>query len=95
MIMHFNLSEPGAEELFDPEGVDLLDINSARAHAVNIARDLMAEEVRERGLLCRGWNLNVTDYAGAVLFVFGFDEALVRDTGCNDPCHSVAIGSAY
>jgi hypothetical protein len=81
MLMHFNLLEPGADELVDAEGVDLPDVEAAWKFSLRTARDIMGEELKERGGQCKGWSISVTDQAGTILLVFSFDEALAPGVG--------------
>src|SRR5262245_54931305 len=67
---HFNLRD-GAAGVTDPEGTILGDEPSARAHALDVARELMHQAETKR----RHWYLEVCDQRGQRLFDVPFSLA--------------------
>ncbi len=59
----------------DEEGLELPDLDSARAYAIDGIRSLASEEVRA-GRLDLAGRVEIADEAGTVLEVVGFPEAV-------------------
>ena len=72
-MYYFNLRN--AELIEDTDGTELADDKAARAHAMNVVRELM---FRSDGILERDWSdwsMAVHDQAGKELFSFPFSAA--------------------
>lgn len=75
---YFQLNECG-KVLSDPEGVEMRDLDEARARAVIEARTIMCAEVAE-GRLCLSCSIEVRDAGGLAVLDVPFREA-VRVSG--------------
>ena len=62
-------------ECNDHEGVELPSLEAVRSHAIDSARGIMAENVRQ-GEICLGHRIEVVDDAGAPVLTLRFEEAL-------------------
>jgi hypothetical protein len=62
-------------DVMDDEGVDLPDLDAARANAVKEAREIMAETVAE-GRINFSHRIDIADESGAVLAAVTFAEAV-------------------
>src|SRR6476469_4157550 len=76
MHCYFNLVS-SHKTILDGEGIEVADINEARA----FAREAVAEMVQDGVADCRdralaGWEIETRDASGAVLFTIGFDALL-------------------
>jgi hypothetical protein len=58
----------------DVDGLELPDLNSARAEAIGFARDLMRMEPGRRDWM--GWTVHVSDDAHRHIFDLDFPEAV-------------------
>ncbi len=65
MRVYFHLSD-GTDEMRDPDGVEVSDIERARALAVTAVRELRDED-RLSARDWSAWTLTMTDASGAVL----------------------------
>ena len=65
----------GTGETHDDEGVDLPDLDSARARALSSIRSILREEIRG-GLLDFGGVVRITDRYGALLLEIPFAMAV-------------------
>lgn len=65
----------GDEQIEDPEGSDLPNLDAARAEALAGARTILAEKVKA-GELINGQRFEITDEAGTVLAVLPLKSAL-------------------
>ena len=66
----------GGNEAEDPEGLELPDIDRARAHAVREIRMLLSEEIAGKGTLTLSHRIDIEDSAGAVLSTVWFRDAV-------------------
>lgn len=62
----------GSDQLLDPEGVELLDVEAAKARALVAARDTLSHEMRDGTLDHR---IEVEDDAGSVLYCLPLQDA--------------------
>jgi len=67
------------ERIVDHEGADFPDLASARAEAMQSARDLMAEELRRGRPVPFGWRAQVADEDGAVVLTLPFSRLVFSD----------------
>lgn len=65
----------GTGETHDDEGVDLPDLDAARARALSGIRSILRDEL-SRGLLDFGGMIRVTDAEGELFFEVPFDMAV-------------------
>lgn len=75
MHLRMNLIEPEAET-FDDEGIEVPDLDTARAYAVEAARDIMAFELRDGRPLDLNRHIDVTSEAGNIVLSVWFSEAV-------------------
>ncbi|UDL96199.1 hypothetical protein LGH83_08475 [Lichenihabitans sp. PAMC28606] len=62
---HFNVYDGVAS--IDNEGTELVSIDEARRHALELAGELLKEEARQRRF-GDDWRVEVTDHRGLILF---------------------------
>lgn len=72
---YFHLRD-GRDVLLDPEGVELPDIEAARAQALSAARSILAAEVLE-GKVPLNLRIDVEDVGGAIVHRLPFADAIV------------------
>ena len=65
----------GFKEILDVEGSECPDDAGAIAHGIRIARDMLAEDVRN-GHIDLGWKIRIVDDAGALVSSLTFAEVL-------------------
>jgi hypothetical protein len=68
----------GGDRLDDPEGVDLADLDTARAEAILTAREIMAEGIK-RGDYPDGQIFEITNGDGQILLTIPFKQAIARN----------------
>jgi hypothetical protein len=68
------------ERVVDPEGGDFSDLTSARAEAMQSARDLMAEELRCGRPVPFGWRALVADEEGCIVLTLPFSRLVFGET---------------
>lgn len=68
----------GTQPYTDEEGTELPDEASVRSRAIEAARDMLAEGVRE-GLDRSHWQIFVEDEQGQTILSLPFSDALRRD----------------
>lgn len=71
----FNLID-GVASIFDEEGLDVPDINAARALALKAAREIMAEDLKASGVLNLKLRIDVTDESGLVVLSVPFSDVV-------------------
>jgi hypothetical protein len=59
----------------DGEGIELADLDAARAAAVSNIRDILAEDVK-RGRMPLGHRIEIADEGGAVVAAVAFRDAV-------------------
>ena len=62
--------------VFDPTGAAFPDLRSAEAEAIQCARDLLIEEMRDGRPLSVDWIAQIADESGTVLAVVPFASVL-------------------
>lgn len=67
------------ERIVDPEGADFPDFASARAEAMQSARDLMAAELRDGRPVPFGWRVQVADEDGTVVLTLPFSRLVFSE----------------
>jgi hypothetical protein len=87
MPMYFFCLHEG-DDVIDAEGTDLPDLNSAHAHARQVARELT---FRRNGMLERSWSrwtMLIRDDSGEVLLSFRLSDIETEDplTAGGGPC---------
>ena len=70
--LFFNLRD-GVEHLLDPEGVELPDLEAAKAHAKRSAYSIMADDVAH-GKLKLNYRIDIENEAGEVLATVRFRD---------------------
>ncbi|WP_443025570.1 DUF6894 family protein [Sphingomonas sp. PB4P5] len=76
MLFRFNLCEPGEDDLFDDEGVDLPTLGAARTMALVAARDILAGEVRDGDPVCLRRTIVIIDKTGTIVLTVPFAHAI-------------------
>ena len=74
MQCYFNLIS-SHKTILDEEGIEVADINEARAFAREAIAEMVQDGVAEIAHW-RGWEIETRDASGAVLFTIGFDALL-------------------
>lgn len=64
----------GTDEVLDPEGVELPDLDAARSKALTAARDVLAGDVRH-GLIDLRYRIDAEDEAGRLVYSLPFKHA--------------------
>ena len=64
----------GTDEMLDPEGVELPDIEAARTKVLAAARDVLAGDVRH-GLIDLRYRIDAEDEAGRLVYSLAFKHA--------------------
>lgn len=82
MTMYYFHLRDGREFVPDETGIDLATIDDARREAVQSARDILADQLRE-GKALDGQLIEISDEHGAVLEVVTFRDALRPDASIN------------
>src|SRR5262245_46883015 len=72
------------ERIVDPEGADFPDLASARAEAMQSARDLMAAELRDGRPVPFGWRAQVADEDGTVVLTVPFSRLVFSEEIAGD-----------
>jgi hypothetical protein len=62
------------EPILDPDGTDLIDLEAARDHADNVARELMFKTDGILGEAWSMWSMHVEDNDGLELFSFPMSD---------------------
>ena len=70
-FMHLRNS---TDELLDPEGVDLVDLESVRKNVMAAARDIMAGDLRN-GVVDLRYRIDAEDEVGEVVYTLAFRHA--------------------
>ena len=63
-----------AEELLDPEGVELLDLDAVRSKALAAARDVIAGDLRN-GIIDLRYRIDAENDAGDIVYSLPFKHA--------------------
>ena len=63
------------DDAIDEEGADLPDFDAAKAHAIECARDMIAEDARH-GFIDLSHRIEVEDETGVVAFVIYYRDAI-------------------
>ena len=63
------------DQLLDPEGVELPDLESAKAHAMAAARDVMSGDL-QLGIIDLRYRIDVEDAAGVRVYSLPFKHAV-------------------
>ena len=71
---YFNIID-GQKRIEDPDGSELADLDAARAEALQSARHLLADKVRD-GHIVDGQKFEIRDANGAVLATIPFRDAI-------------------
>ena len=79
MHCYFNLVS-SHKTILDGEGIEVADINEARAFAREAVAEMVQDGVAEIAHW-RGWEIETRDASGAVLFTIGFDALLPAEAG--------------
>jgi hypothetical protein len=74
-LFFFHLRQ-GTKLIRDPEGVCLPDITSARAEAIQSARELMSENISRSARTSLEWQFEITNDAGETVAIVPFDETV-------------------
>ena len=74
MRLYFHLLK-GTEAIRDQEGIEVSDVDAARAEALSTIRDLRSAEERDPPDWA-GWKLAVADESGALLFALDVDAPI-------------------
>ena len=74
MRLYFHLQK-GTEAIRDEDGIEVSDVDAARAEALNTIREMRSAEDRERPDWT-GWKLAVADESGALLFALDVDAPI-------------------
>lgn len=85
----------GIDEMLDPEGMELPDVEAARTKVLAAARDVLAGDVRH-GLIDLRYRIDAEDEAGRLVYSLAFKHAfsivpevltagLSGSTGPSDP----------
>ena len=72
MRCYFHLVN-GSEEIRDRVGLEVADVNQARAQAIETLQALTKED-RSATDAWAGWSLNVSDASGTILFSIDLDR---------------------
>jgi len=75
MPRYFFHIEKEGRQIVDPEGIDLHDLDAAREEALESARQLMSDDVRN-GREPNGRRFVITNEAGIVLLELPFRKAI-------------------
>ena len=70
-FMHLRNS---TDELLDPEGVDLVDLEAVRKNVMAAARDIMAGDLRN-GVVDLRYRIDAEDEVGEVVYTLAFRHA--------------------
>jgi hypothetical protein len=68
-------------DAIDDEGVDLPDIEAAKAHALAEARTMIQASVADTGRIDLRHHLDIRDESGAVVHVMRFEDAVQIQRG--------------
>src|SRR3954468_18593761 len=77
MRCYFNLVSPH-HTVTDDEGLEVANLDEARTFAHEAVAAMVQDGVGE-GAAWRGWEMEVRDAAGTVLFTMGFDAPLTAE----------------
>ena len=91
MHCYFNLVS-SHKTILDEEGIEVADINEARAFAREAVAEMVQDGVAEIAHW-RGWEIETRDASGAVLFTIGFDALLPSEAHGAEVQTVVAVSS--
>jgi len=74
-LFFFHLRQ-GTKLIRDPEGVCLPDITSARAEAIQSARELVAESTTRSARIGLEWQFEISNEAGETVAIVPFRQAV-------------------
>jgi len=80
------------KSILDGEGIEVADINEARAFAREAVAEMVQDGVAEIAHW-RGWEIETRDASGAVLFTIGFDALLPPEARGAEVQAPVAVSS--
>jgi hypothetical protein len=63
------------EEILDPEGIDLPDLEAVRHEAIRGAREILGEDLRN-GMFDLRWRFEIVDEVGRLVMVVPFSDAV-------------------
>lgn len=79
MLYRFNLLSDGLP-VFDEEGIELPNLETACFRAMRIAREIIAEEAKGGRIPLR-WSIEITDDIGTVVATTRFADVVTIDQG--------------
>jgi hypothetical protein len=75
-VPHFFLHlRDHVDELYDPDGLELADLDAVKKAVLEAARDLMAGDLR-RGIIDLRYRIDAEDAEGSVVFSLPFQHAV-------------------
>ena len=76
MARYFLHLRDGTDEVLDEEGIDYPDMDAVRQAVVKSARDVMAGQVRDLGVLDLRFHIDAENEAGDTVYSLAFTNAL-------------------
>jgi hypothetical protein len=76
MARYFLHLRDGSDEVLDEEGIDYSDMNAVREAVVKSARDIMAGQIRDLGVLDLRFRIDADNEAGETVYALLFTDAI-------------------
>jgi len=75
MRRYFFHLRDGTDQVLDPDGLELRDIQSVKEKALQAARDTLSHELRDEGLINLKYRIDVEDSEGVLVHSLELDQA--------------------
>jgi len=76
MARYFLHLRDGSDEVLDDEGIDYPDMDAVRAAVVKSARDVMAGQIRDLGVLDLRFRIDAENEVGDTVYSLRFADAI-------------------
>jgi hypothetical protein len=76
MARYFLHLRDGTDEILDEEGIEYADMDAVRKAVVTSARDVMAGQIRDLGVLDLRFRIDAEDETGDTVYTMPFADAI-------------------
>ena len=64
------------DEILDLEGIDFANFEALHAGTLACARDIMSDDIKNRGVMDQRYRIDVEDLTGAIIHTLSFKDAV-------------------